>query len=101
MGLSRSGCLIEGRTPSPPTHIPSLAEALRVCALCNNARLVEGAGGEWEAQGEPTEAALAVSFFLLGNVYHVVSVDVYMGWLGLWVDGCRWVGVWVAGYVRS
>jgi cation-transporting ATPase F len=52
--IRRDGQLID------PADYPALVECLRAGALCNDASLARIEGG-WQAQGDPTEAALLVS----------------------------------------
>ncbi len=49
---------LDGKVANVPDH-PALAECLRAGLLCNESQLVRE-GGNWKAQGDPTEAALVV-----------------------------------------
>jgi cation-transporting ATPase F len=56
-GYDPAGEVRLGDTSVRPAEHPALAECLLAAALCNDARLVEH-DGRWEAEGDPTEAAL-------------------------------------------
>ncbi len=59
--LSAEGALRVDGHDVRPEDLPALAETLRVGVLCNNASLVPGDDGEYEATGDPMEVALLVA----------------------------------------
>lgn len=54
----REGTITLGGAPADPKERPDLGAALRVAALCNDARVEEGPDGEVHLAGDPTEGAL-------------------------------------------
>jgi len=63
--VSGIGYVPEGRITEEgrdvlPEEDGQIRSLLTVAALCNNAEVAEKPNGEWEATGDPTEAALAV-----------------------------------------
>jgi Ca2+-transporting ATPase len=58
-GLETEGAFLRGEEAAAPEG--GLLEALRVAALCNNAGLGTGEGGEPEGVGDPLEVALLVA----------------------------------------
>jgi Ca2+-transporting ATPase len=58
-GYEPGGEFSAGGSPVEPS--PALREAVRAAVLASDAQLVLGDAGQWQARGEPTEAALVVA----------------------------------------
>lgn len=56
-GYDPSGAVLLRRQPAEIAETPALAECLKAGLLCNDAQLVQ-VDGRWQAEGDPTEAAL-------------------------------------------
>jgi len=64
-------CTLDGRIIDPD-HYPSLALAIRIGVLCNDARLHER-DGHWQVDGDPTEGALLVLGGKVGFTQHIAD----------------------------
>ncbi len=64
-GYDPHGGFTEDGHDRTPDDVPHLAEVLRAMLLCNDASLQTG-DGEWQAQGDPMEAALVVAAMKAG-----------------------------------
>jgi Ca2+-transporting ATPase len=59
-GYAPEGEITANGAAIDPTEHPALGECLLAGLLCNDAKLVQ-AGGQWQVEGDPTEAALVVA----------------------------------------
>jgi Ca2+-transporting ATPase len=57
-GYAPEGHVLRDGRPVQAASWESLAAALKVCVLCNGARLSRDAQGAWETAGDPTDVAL-------------------------------------------
>ena len=74
------GDFVHAGAPIDPAHAPDLLALARCALLCNDARMVQDASGQWQLVGDPTEGALMALAHKAGvqheaRVQHALRLD--------------------------